>query len=189
MKKHLYLMIINALGIAMFFVIGKFIAIPTPIPNFALFLQYAILLVFGFYYGPIAGLIIGFFGHLFIDLLSGYGLWFSWIISSGLFGLAVGGASKLANHLGQPFKPLKMVLFCGLVTIAGAICWLVIAPIGDILFYQEPYDVVFLEGLVALASNVITALIIGLPIIYGLKVARVPYTYIDKETSKDEKQQ
>ena len=90
MNKHLYLMVINALGIAMFFVIGKFVAIPTPIPNFALFLQYAILVIFGFYFGPITGLTIGFLGHLLIDLVSGYGLWFSWIICSGVFGLLVG---------------------------------------------------------------------------------------------------
>ena len=181
MKKHLYLMIVTALGIAMFFVIGRFIAIPTPIPNFALFLQYAILLVFGFYYGPIVGLSIGFFGHFLIDLLSGYGLWFSWIVSSGLFGLSIGLASKLVNHFGCPYKPLKMVIFCSIVTVSGAICWVLIAPTGDLLFYQEPLDVVFLEGLVAFASNVITALAIGLPIIYGLKVARVPYTYIKKQ--------
>ena len=189
MKKHLYLMIINALGIAMFFVIGKFIAIPTPIPNFALFLQYAILLVFGFYYGPIVGLSIGFFGHLLIDLISGYGLWFSWIISSGLFGLAIGFASKLINHLGNPFKPIKIIIFCTLVIISGAICWILIAPTGDLLFYQEPLDIVFLEGLVAFISNVVTALIIGLPIIYGLKMARIPYSYIKRgENNHEEKQ-
>ena len=180
MTKHLYLMIINALGIAMFFVIGKFVAIPTPIPNFALFLQYAILVIFGFYFGPITGLTIGLFGHLLIDLLSGYGLWFSWIISSGLFGLAIGFASKLVNHLGHPFKPIKMVIFCSLATVAGAICWILIAPTGDLLFYQEPLDVVFIEGIIAFASNVVTALIIGLPIIYGLKRVRKPYSLLNK---------
>ena len=64
MNKHLYLMIVTALGTAMFFVIGKFVAIPTPIPNFSLFLQYAVLVVFSFYYGPIVGMGIGFLGHL-----------------------------------------------------------------------------------------------------------------------------
>ena len=180
MNKHLYLMIINALGIAMFFVIGKFVAIPTPIPNFALFLQYAILVIFGFYFGPITGLTIGLFGHLLIDLLSGYGLWFSWIISSGIFGLLAGLSSKLINHLGNPYKPSKMVLFSLLVTISGAFCWLLIAPVGDIIFYQEPYNVVFIEGLIALAGNVSTALIIGLPIIYALKRVRKPYTIVNK---------
>ena len=180
MKKHIYLMVINALGIAMFFVIGKFVAIPTPIPNFALFLQFAILLVFGFYYGPIVGFTIGFFGHLLIDLTSGYGLWMSWIVCSGLFGLIIGLSSMLVNRLGNPYKPVKMIIFCSLVTVGGVVCWILIAPTGDILFYQEPYDVVFLEGVVAFASNVVTALIIGLPIIYGLKRARVPYTYINK---------
>lgn len=180
MKKHIYLMIINALGIAMFFVIGKFVAIPTPIPNFALFLQFAVLLVFGFYYGPAVGLTIGFFGHLLIDLTAGYGIWMSWIVSSAVFGLVIGLASKLVNYLGNPYKPIKMIIFCLLVTLGGVVCWILIAPTGDILFYQEPYDVVYLEGVIAFVSNVVTSLIIGLPIIYGLKNARVPYTYINK---------
>lgn len=179
MNKHLYLMVINALGIAMFFVIGKFVAIPTPIPNFALFLQYAILVIFGFYFGPITGLTIGFLGHLLIDLVSGYGLWFSWIICSGVFGLLVGLSSLLINHLGNPYKPFKMVLFSLLVAISGAFCWMLIAPIGDIIFYQAPYNLVFIEGGIALAGNISTALAIGLPIIYALRRVPKPYSVVN----------
>ena len=180
MKKHLYLMIITALGTAMFFVIGKFLAIPTPIPNFALFLQYAVLIVFSFYFGPFVGFGIGFLGHFLIDLLSGYGLWFSWIISSGLFGLLVGLTSYLINKRGNPYKVTKILLFILFTTLSGALCWILIAPTGDILIYQEPFDVVWVEGLIAFISNVVSALAIGIPIIYGLKPVRIPYTCINK---------
>lgn len=185
MNKHLYLMIVAALGIAMFFVIGKFVAIPTPIPNFSLFLQYAVLIVFSFYFGPTVGFSIGFLGHLLIDTFSGYGLWFSWIISSGIFGLLVGLTSKIINKWVNPFKVTKMLLFSLFTTIAGAICWILIAPVGDLLFYQEPYDVVALEGVVAFATNVVTALGIGIPLIYGLKRVHMPFSLVKKteETS------
>ena len=180
MKKHLYLMIVTAFGTAMFFVIGKFLAIPTPIPNFALFLQYAVLIVFSFYFGPIVGFGIGFLGHFLIDLLSGYGLWFSWIISSGLFGLLTGLTSYLINKKGNPYKVIKILLFILFATLSGALSWILIAPTGDILIYQESYDVVWLEGLIAFATNVISALAIGLPIIFGLKYVRIPYSIVKR---------
>ena len=179
MKKHIYLMVVTALGISMFFVIGKFLAIPTPIPNLSIFLQYAILIVFSFYFGPLVGFSIGFFGHFMIDLLSGYGLWFSWIVSSGLFGLLAGLASLLVNKLFNPYKITAMLLFLLLVTIDGAICWVLIAPIGDILFYQEPFKLVLLEGAVAFGTNMASVLLAGLPIIYGIKNARMPFTIVN----------
>lgn len=179
MKKHIYLMVVTALGISMFFVIGKFLAIPTPIPNLSIFLQYVILIVFSFYFGPSVGFSIGFFGHLMIDLLSGYGLWFSWIVSSGLFGLLAGLASLLVNKRFNPYKIKAMLLFLLLVTIDGAICWVLIAPIGDILFYQEPFKLVLLEGAVAFGTNMASVLLAGLPIIYGIKNARMPFTIVN----------
>ena len=179
MKKHIYLMVVTALGISMVFVIGKFLAIPTPIPNLSIFLQYVILIVFSFYFGPSVGFSIGFFGHLMIDLLSGYGLWFSWIVSSGLFGLLAGLASLLVNKRFNPYKIKAMLLFLLLVTIDGAICWVLIAPIGDILFYQEPFKLVLLEGAVAFGTNMASVLLAGLPIIYGIKNARMPFTIVN----------
>ncbi len=182
MKKQIYLMVITALGISMFFVIGKFLAIPTPIPNLSIFLQYAILIVFSFYFGPVVGFSIGFFGHLLIDLLSGYGLWFSWIISSGVFGLLAGLASLLISRRSNPYKITTMLLFLLLITIDGALCWVLIAPIGDILFYQEPFKLVLLEGTVAFGTNMASILLVGLPLIYGIKHARVPFTIVNRNT-------
>ena len=178
-------MIVTALGIAMFFVIGKFVAIPTPIPNFSLFLQFAVLLVFSFYFGPTVGFSIGFLGHFLIDLFSGYGIWIFWIIGSGVFGLVTGLTSKIINKYGNPYKVAKMLLFSLFVTVGGAVCWILIAPIGDMIFYQEPYDLVVVEGIVAFSTNVLSALGIGIPLIYGLKRVHMPFSLVEKteETS------
>ena len=183
MKKHLYLMIVTALGIEMFFVIGRFLAMPTPIPNFALFLQYAVLVVFSFYYGPIVGFGIGFLGHLLIDLTAGYGIWIFWIIGSGLFGLFTGLTSLFINRASNPYKFINILIFILFTILAGAICWVLIAPIGDMLFYQEPYNVVLVEGLVALGTNELSALAIGLPLVFALKKARIPYSIAKKENT------
>lgn len=70
------------IGAALFFVLGK-IAIPSPVPNTNISLQYAIQTVFATLFGPIAGLLIGFIGHTLIDATS-YGPWWSWISTKAL---------------------------------------------------------------------------------------------------------
>ena len=45
--------------------------------------------------------------------------------------------------------------------VAHLICWVVVAPILDIVMYAEPANKVFLQGLVGGISNIITTAIIG----------------------------
>ena len=75
------------IGAALFFVLGK-VAIPSPVPNTNISLQYAIEAVFATLFGPIAGVVIGFIGHTLIDATS-YGPWWSWIIASAFAGLVI----------------------------------------------------------------------------------------------------
>ena len=55
------------IGAALFFVLGRFVAIPSPVPNTSINLQYAVLAVFAVLYGPIAGALIGAIGHVLVD--------------------------------------------------------------------------------------------------------------------------
>lgn len=43
-------------------------AIPSPVPNTNISLQYAVLALLAAMYGPVAGGLIGFIGHALIDL-------------------------------------------------------------------------------------------------------------------------
>ena len=63
------------IGAALFFVLGRFVAIPSPVPNTNISLQYAVLGLLAAMYGPVAGALIGFIGHALIDL--------SWVASLG----------------------------------------------------------------------------------------------------------
>ena len=56
------------IGAALFFVLGRFVAIPSPVPNTNISLQYAVLALLAAMYGPVAGGLIGFIGHALIDL-------------------------------------------------------------------------------------------------------------------------
>ena len=83
------------IGAALFFVLGRFVAIPSPVPNVNISTQYGLLAFMSIVYGPVAGTLIGFIGHALIDFSFGWGVWWSWVIASAVFGLLVGFAAKL----------------------------------------------------------------------------------------------
>mgnify|MGYP000363886759 FL=1 len=65
------------IGAALFFVLGRFVAIPSGVPNTNISLQYAVLGLLAAMYGPLAGGLIGFIGHTLIDLSWGGSPWWS----------------------------------------------------------------------------------------------------------------
>lgn len=134
------------IGAALFFVLGRFVAIPSGIPNTNISLQYAILGMLGGMYGPVAGGLIGFIGHTLIDLSWGGSPWWSWVIASTLVGIVVGlGAKKLALNEGD-FGKKKFALFAVINIVANAVAWVLVAPTLDILIYAEPAGKVFSQG-------------------------------------------
>ena len=82
------------IGAALFFVLGRFVAIPSPVPNTNISLQYAVLALLAAMYGPVAGGLIGFIGHTLIDLSWGGSPWWSWVIASAFVGVVVGLFAK-----------------------------------------------------------------------------------------------
>lgn len=148
------------IGAALFFVLGRFASIPTPIPNTTINIQYAILAVFAVLYGPLAGLLIGIIGHVLIDA-TGFGIWVSWEAASAVFGLVV-GLVMLRNRIHEGEFPVSTAVRFNVAVVVGhAIAWLLIAPLGDILIYGEPADKVFTQGVFAFVSNALTAGILG----------------------------
>lgn len=150
----------TGIGAAIFFVLGRFIAIPTPIANTSVTLQYAALAIFAVLYGPIVGALAGLIGHFLIDV-TGYGPWVSWEVASGVFGLILGFVMlRHAIHEGE-FAPRTMLRFNLGVILAHAAAWLLVAPLGDILIYNEPANKTFTQGGVAFVVNSIVTCILG----------------------------
>lgn len=137
------------IGAALFFVLGK-IAIPSPVPNTNISLQYAIQTVFATLFGPIAGLLIGFIGHTLIDATS-YGPWWSWIIASAFVGLVV-GLVTMKLDINEGIDTKKIVQF----NVAQ-----IVAPCLDIVIYKEPIEKLFAQGLMAGTANIVTTGIVG----------------------------
>lgn len=148
------------IGAALFFVLGRFVAIPSPIPNTTINIQYAVLGVFGVIFGPIVAALIGFIGHVLIDLSWG-SPWWSWIFASLVFGLLIGlVSSKISIEEGK-FGVKEIVTFNIAQVIAHVIAFVGVAPVLDILIYSEPANKVFTQGVTAALLNAVSTAIVG----------------------------
>lgn len=149
------------IGAALFFVLGRFVAIPSGIPNTNISLQYAILALLSGMFGPAAGALIGLIGHTLIDLSWGGSPWWSWVIASAFTGAVSGiGYKKLGIAQGE-FDKRQIIAFILIALAAHAVAWVGIAPVLDILIYAEPADKVFAQGFTAAAANFLTTAIVG----------------------------
>ena len=149
------------IGAALFFVLGRFVAIPSPVPNTNISLQYAVLALLAAMYGPVAGGLIGFIGHTLIDLSWGGSPWWSWVITSAFVGVVIGIFAKKLKVEDGDFGKGKKTIFVLANVIAHVVGWVVVAPVLDILIYAEPANKVFAQGVFAAISNTITGVIVG----------------------------
>ncbi|MDO5049209.1 MAG: ECF-type riboflavin transporter substrate-binding protein [Actinomycetaceae bacterium] len=161
----------TGIGAALFFVLGRFAVIPTPVPNTTINLQYALIAVFALLYGPVVAGLMGFIGHFLIDATS-YGPWWSWIVASAIAGLIMGFMMMKDRVQEDGIDRAGLVRFNVAIVIAHAVAWIVIAPVLDIVIYSEPASKVFTQGAVAGISNVLTTAIIGTLIVIAYAKTR-----------------
>lgn len=180
-KSPVILVVAIGIGAALFFVLGRFVAIPTPIPNTNFSLQYALLGFMAGLFGPIAGLLIALIGHALIDFSYGWGIWWSWVIASAVAGFIMGLASKKLALSEEPFDGKKIIIFNLFQIVAHLVAWSVVAPVFDILIYAEPANKVFTQGLVAGASNIVTTAVVGTLLCFGYTKARPAEGSLKKE--------
>lgn len=148
------------IGAALFFVLARFLAIPSPIPNVQFGVQYSVQGFMSILFGPLAGFLIGFIGHMLGDLTYGQ-IWWSWVIPSGFFGLFMGFVCKGIKLDEGKFGVKDIIIFNVAQIIGHAICWGLIAPGLDILIYNEPVEKIFTQGLAGGTGNMISTAVVG----------------------------
>ena len=168
-KKIISVKIVVAIGIgaALMFVLMRYVAIPSGVPNTNLNLGIAVLAVFAAIFGPISGFLIGFIGHTLTDLTWGWGVWWTWVVGSALFGLGVGALFKYYKIEEGGFGVKQAVTFNIVQILTNLVVWVGIAPTLDVLIYSEPADKVYLQGLVAGSLNAAVVLVLGTLLIFG----------------------
>lgn len=160
-KNNVTTVVAIGIGAALFFVLGRFVAIPSGIPNTNISLQYAVLALLAMMYGPVAGGLIGLIGHTLIDLSWGGSPWWSWVIASAVVGVVVGLLSKKIDLSEGNFGKKEWVMFIVANIAAHAASWILIAPVLDILIYAEPANKVFVQGAFAAIANIVTGVVVG----------------------------
>ncbi|MFF2480215.1 ECF-type riboflavin transporter substrate-binding protein [Paenibacillus sp. NPDC058071] len=161
--KYLSVRQIAAIGIgaAVFVILGRFGSIPSGIPDTNIETTYALLALIAVLYGPVTGLLVGLIGHTLKDAIFYGSPWFSWVIASAIVGLIIGLAYRKLKVEDGEFGTAEAVKFNIFQIVANAVAWFLVAPALDIWIYAEPQDKVFVQGLVAGASNIVTVGIIG----------------------------
>jgi len=174
LKQTLSVRTIVAIGIgtALFFLLARFVSIPV-FANTTVTLQYALLAFFAVLFGPIAGLLIGFIGHVLTDISFGWGLWWSWIIVSGIIGFVFGFVIKSETVNDGDFADKRAIIrFVLGTTLVHLVAWGLIAPVLDILIYAQPANRVFAQGLIAFVGNAIMTAIVGTLLLLAYSKAR-----------------
>lgn len=154
-------MVAIGIGAALFFVLGRYVAIPSPVPNTNISVQYGLLAFMAITYGPAVGALIGLIGHAFIDFSYGTGIWWSWVIASGVFGLLMGLAAKVLKMDEAEMGKKGLIKFNLAQVVCHLICWFLVAPVLDVYMMGEPWDKLLAQGLVAGVANAVTTAIVG----------------------------
>ena len=149
-----------AAGAVLFFLLGAFVTIPSPIDTVNICVQYGVLAFLAMACGPLTGALTGLLGHIAIDLYFGEPCW-SWILASCAFGGLLGILANVTGLRFASFDRENLVRFnlCQLAT--HVVCWAGIAPVLEILLYSESMDRIFEQGLTAAVSNAVTTAIVG----------------------------
>ena len=149
-----------ALGSVLFFLLGRYVTIPSPIPTVNICVQYGLLAFLTVACGPLTGSMTGLIGHILIDLSGGRMFW-SWIIATAAFGALVGVLTNITRVDPRSLGRESIVKFNLIQVAAHVVCWAGVAPVLEILFYNESMDRIFEQGLTAAISNAVTTAIVG----------------------------
>lgn len=148
------------LGAVLFFVLGRFVSIPSPVPTVNICVQYGLLGALAVLFGPLAGTLTGLLGHILIDWSAGAFCW-SWIIASAAFGGLVGGLANITRVDPARLDRHNIAKFNVIQVGAHVVCWAGVAPVLEILLYNESMDRIFEQGLTAALVNAVTTAVVG----------------------------
>jgi energy-coupling factor transport system substrate-specific component len=140
-------------------------AISIPVgPNTSFRIAIALLPIFGAFFGPAAGFLIGFIGHALNDAFMYGNIWWSWVFLSAMMGLF--GGFVCFDRKFDPLNGICTKVHIGLMylwSLIGMFVGSVIAYLGDVYLYGEPSEKLFVQITAANLSNLVVIAVIGIP--------------------------
>jgi energy-coupling factor transport system substrate-specific component len=171
----------TGLGAAIFTLLFMYVKVPSPVPETSFQTAYGVSALFATLFGPIAGALIAFIGHALSDAVQ-YGTpWWSWVIASGVSGFLFGLAFKRTKVEEGEFGGKDILTFNIIQIIGNVIAWLFVAPLLDIIIYQEPVSLVFVQGATAALMNSISAGVIGTLLLLAYAATRTKKGSLSKD--------
>ena len=155
-------------GSLLFFLLGRFAVIPSPVPTVNLCLQYGLLAFWSVAFGPMAGGLAGLLGHICIDLTFGELCW-SWILATAAFGALTGVLANITRIDPKGLTREDLIRFNLIQIAVHVVCWAGIAPVLEIVIYSESMDLIFAQGLTAAIANTVTTAIVGSGLLLAAK--------------------
>jgi energy-coupling factor transport system substrate-specific component len=158
-------------------------AVAIPIgPNTSFRIAIVLLPIFGAFFGPIAGFLIGFIGHALNDAFMYGGVWWSWVFMSamlGFFGGFVRADKKFdpLNGVCTKINLLGMYILAAVGMFVGSI----MAYFGDVYLYGEPAEKLFIQITMANISNLLVIFVIGIPAVAIIARSRAKTNGLMKE--------
>ncbi len=147
-------------GAVLFFLLGAFVIIPSPIDTVNICIQYGLLAFLAVACGPLTGTLVGLLGHILIDLWAGSMTW-SWILASAAYGGLLGVLANVTK-LNTANRDRETLIRFNLCQVAvHIVCWAGIAPVLELLLYAESMDRIFEQGLTAAIANAVTTAVVG----------------------------
>jgi energy-coupling factor transport system substrate-specific component len=172
----------TGLGAAIFTLLFMYVKIPSPVPETSFQTAYGVGALFATLFGPIAGALIAFIGHALSDAIQYGSPWWSWVIASGVAGFIYGFAFKRTRVEEGEFTGRDILTFNIIQVIGNVIAWVIVAPILDILIYQEPVNLVFTQGITAALMNSISAGVIGTLLLVAYAATRTRKGSLSRKT-------
>ncbi|ORM91551.1 MAG: ECF-type riboflavin transporter substrate-binding protein [Lentilactobacillus parabuchneri] len=107
--------------------------------------------------------------------------WWTWIVADGIFGLIIGYSRNFLKLRTEPLTKKKLFQFNLLQIGANILCWGIIAPLGDILVYSQPAGKVFLQGITATITDVLSVGIVGTLLISAYAKTQIQKNRLSKD--------
>ncbi|WP_158649226.1 ECF-type riboflavin transporter substrate-binding protein [Aquella oligotrophica] len=151
-------------------------------PNVQLRPSIIILSLFSVYFGPVVGFLGGFLGNMLTDLLAGWGIWWTWEMASGIFGLFCGLVYLFPGFNVRYGLYSKIHLaFLIVSAVGGFLAGYTFAGISDIIIMNEPPRKVFFQIIVIFITNSLVFIFLALPVIFGFIKANNRYSRLKVE--------